>query len=113
MYKKITILILSLVIFGSTVLADGDGTYSPYVATAYALKGRMANGQVVHSGSIAADPRRLPLGTRVEIKGMGTFTVKDTGGAIKNNRIDVWMPSNSQAMKFGRRTVQLRVLGRK
>lgn len=83
-----------------------------YVATAYALRGKMANGQGVHQGAIAADPRILPLGTVVYIEGMGTFTVKDTGGAIKGNRIDIWMPSHSQAIKFGRRTVRLRVLNR-
>lgn len=82
--------------------------YRPYTATAYSLKGTMANGQKVHNGAIAADPKILPLGTVVHIDGMGTFTVKDTGGAIKGNRIDIWMPSG--AMKFGKRTVKLRVI---
>ena len=81
-----------------------------FVATAYSLRGKMANGQSVHAGAIAADPRVLPLGTVVEIIGMGTYVVKDTGGAIKGNRIDIWMPSG--AMKFGRRTVMLRIVSR-
>ena len=82
--------------------------YRPFVATAYSLRGKMANGQTVHSGAIAADPRILPIGTIVHIEGMGTFTVKDTGGAIKGSRIDVWMSGG--AMKFGRRTVKLRII---
>lgn len=79
-------------------------------ATAYCLKGRMANGQTVHSGAIAADPRVLPLGTKVYIEGMGSYVVKDTGGAIKGNKIDVWLASCSQARKFGRRPLQLTII---
>lgn len=79
-------------------------------ATAYCLQGKMANGQRVHHGAIAADPRILPLGTKVHIEGMGAYVVKDTGGAIKGNRIDIWMPSSSQARSFGRKHVQLTVL---
>lgn len=83
-----------------------------FVATAYSLRGRMANGQTVHSGAIAADHRILPLGTVVIIDGMGTFIVKDSGGAIKGNRIDIWMSSAAQARKFGRRTVVLKILSK-
>ena len=81
-----------------------------FKASAYSLRGRTASGEYVRQGIIAADPRVLPIGTRVYIEGMGTFVVKDTGGAIKNNRIDIWMPSTANAIKFGRRTVQLTVL---
>lgn len=70
----------------------------------------MANGQRVHSGAIAADPRVLPIGSKVHIEGMGNFTVKDTGGAIRGRRIDIWMPSKSAAMRFGRRQVLLKKL---
>ncbi len=87
-----------------------SSNYMSFNATAYSLRGRMANGQTVHSGAIAADPRVLPLGTVVHIEGLGTYTVKDTGGAIKGNRIDIWMPNN--AMKFGRRNVRLRVISK-
>lgn len=83
-----------------------------FIATAYSLRGRMANGQKVHYGAIAADHRILPLGTIVVINGMGTFVVKDSGGAIKGNRIDIWMPSAVQARKFGRRTVVLKILSK-
>lgn len=76
-------------------------------ASAYCLTGKMANGQRVHNGAIAADPRVLKLGTKVKIQGMGTFVVKDTGGAIKSNRIDIWMGSCRAARVFGRRDVQL------
>jgi 3D (Asp-Asp-Asp) domain-containing protein len=83
-----------------------------FIATAYSQKGKMANGQYVHSGAIAADTRILPIGTIVIIDGMGTFIVKDTGGAIKGNRIDIYMPSISQARKFGRRAVVLKIVSK-
>lgn len=87
-----------------------SASYRTFVATAYSLRGRTASGEQVRRGIIAADRRILPLGTVVHIEGMGTFVVKDTGGAIKGNRIDIWMPNG--AMKFGRRRVQLRVISK-
>ena len=81
-----------------------------FKASAYSLRGRTASGEPARSGIIAADPRVLPIGTRVRIKGMGVYVVKDTGGAIKGKRIDIWLPSNTAAMRFGRRDVELTVL---
>jgi 3D (Asp-Asp-Asp) domain-containing protein len=85
----------------------------PYVATAYSLRGRTASGRMVSRGLIAADPRVLPLGSRVrlEVPGYhGEYLVADTGGMIKGKRIDIWIPSSREAMRFGRRTVKLTVL---
>lgn len=59
---------------------------------------------------IAVDPNVIPLGSRVEVKGYGTFTAGDTGGAIKGEKIDIFMPDRSDALSFGRQTVQIRVL---
>ena len=84
-----------------------------FEATAYSLKGRTASGQYVQPGVIAADPKVLPLGTVVELKAgdySGNYTVLDTGGAIKGSRIDIYMPSQKDAMSFGRQTVKLRVI---
>ncbi|HEV7472538.1 MAG TPA: 3D domain-containing protein [Pyrinomonadaceae bacterium] len=86
---------------------------SPYVATAYSLRGRTASGRLVSRGLIAADPRVLPLGSRVrlEVPGYhGEYLVADTGGMIRGKRIDIWTPSSREAMRFGRRTVKLTVL---
>ena len=84
-----------------------------YVATAYSLRGRTASGRMVSRGLIAADPRFLPLGSRVklEVPGYhGEYLVADTGGLIKGKRIDIWTPTSREAMRFGRRTVKLTVL---
>ena len=84
-----------------------------YAATAYALRGRTASGSGVRRGIIAADPRVLPLGTQVLISAgawSGTYVVADTGGAIRGRKIDVRVPSNAEARKFGRRKITLTVL---
>ena len=84
-----------------------------YVATAYSLRGRTASGLPVSKGVIAADPRVLPLGSRVRVEAgaySGEYLVADTGGLVKGRRIDIWTPSSREAMRFGRRTVKLTVL---
>ena len=96
-----------LVVKTSSVVSS---SYRTFVATAYSLRGRMANGQHVHQGAIATDPRVLPIGTVVHIEGLGNFVVKDTGGAIKGFRIDIWMSSRASAIKWGKRPVKLRVV---
>jgi 3D (Asp-Asp-Asp) domain-containing protein len=84
-----------------------------FIATAYSLRGRTASGQMVTKGVIAADPRHLPLGSRVRITAgaySGDYVVADTGGMIRGRRIDIWTPSSREAMRFGRRPVKLTVL---
>lgn len=86
---------------------------SNYVATAYSLKGRTASGRMVSRGLIAADPRLLPLGSRVRLEHpgySGEYLVADTGGMIRGRRIDIWIPTSREAMRFGKRTVKLTVL---
>jgi 3D (Asp-Asp-Asp) domain-containing protein len=86
---------------------------SNYVATAYSLRGKTASGRMVSRGIIAADPRVLPLGSRVRLEAAGyhgEYLVADTGGMIRGRRIDIWIPSSKEAMRFGRRTVKLTVL---
>ena len=86
-----------------------------FTATAYSLRGRTASGQSVRRGVIAADRRVLPIGTRVRLEAgnySGEYTVADTGGAVRGRKIDIWMPSTGEAMRFGRRTVKLTVLTR-
>lgn len=93
--------------------ATGGVNRGSFSATAYCLRGRTASGSSVRRGIIAADPRVLPLGTRVNIAGGGqggSYVVTDTGGKIKGKRIDIWMASCSDARRFGRRNVNISVL---
>lgn len=61
--------------------------------------------------TIAVDPRVIPYGTKVYIEGVGIRTAEDTGGAIKGNRIDVYMDDLGQARTFGvKRDVRVYIL---
>lgn len=86
-----------------------------FTATAYSLRGRTASGKPVRRGLIAADRRVLPIGTRVRLDAgtySGEYVVADTGGAVRGRKIDIWMPTSGEAMRFGRRAVKLTVLTR-
>ncbi len=84
-----------------------------FKATAYALKGRTRTGVYVRRGVIAADPGVLPLGSVVQVtagKYSGVYTVHDTGGRIKGDIVDIWVPTIKEARQFGRRRVKIQVL---
>ncbi|MCM3712135.1 3D domain-containing protein [Sporosarcina luteola] len=59
---------------------------------------------------IAVDPSIIPLGTKVYVEGYGYAIAGDTGGAIKGNKIDVFFPSKSEAFKWGRKDVKIKIL---
>jgi 3D (Asp-Asp-Asp) domain-containing protein len=84
-------------------------------ATAYCEHSKTSSGIPSRAGIVAADPRTLPLGTRIRIVGPGksyggVYTVMDTGPRIKGRELDIFMPSCARARKFGRRIVEVRVL---
>ncbi|HLL72304.1 MAG TPA: 3D domain-containing protein [Pyrinomonadaceae bacterium] len=100
----------------NTKLEDANTLTEPaqrFTATAYALPGRTASGQTVRRGLIAAD-RSLPLGTRVRLDAgnySGEYLVADRGSRVRGRIIDIWVPSNGEAVRFGRRPVKLTILG--
>ncbi|CAB3391615.1 3D domain-containing protein [Kyrpidia spormannii] len=81
-----------------------------------------AFGQPLRVGVVAVDPRVIPLGSRVLIKGFhapgispdGFYAVaSDMGGAIKGNRIDVFLPlDQQQLLDIGMQQVTVQVLGK-
>jgi len=84
-----------------------------YDATSYSRPGRGSSGMGVRLGTIAADPRLLPYGTRVRLDAgsySGEYVVTDAGTAIKGRKIDIWLPTFREACRFGRRNVKLTVL---
>lgn len=74
-------------------------------AYAYSGGGRTAMGTRARVGAIAVDPRQIPLGTKVYVKGYGHARAEDTGGNIKGKTIDLYMNSNSACMRWGVRYV--------
>ena len=73
--------------------------------------GITASGKRVQEGkTIAADWDVHPVGTRIEIKGLGEFVVEDKGSAIKGKRLDVYIEDLDEALKFGRQKMEVRVI---
>ncbi|MBN9655550.1 LysM peptidoglycan-binding domain-containing protein [Halobacillus sp. GSS1] len=58
---------------------------------------------------IAVDPNVIPLGSEVYVEGYGKAIAGDIGGAIQGNRIDVFMADRSDALDFGRKSVEVKV----
>ncbi|WP_226585956.1 G5 and 3D domain-containing protein [Halobacillus litoralis] len=59
---------------------------------------------------VAVDPSVIPLGSRVWVEGYGYAVAGDTGGAINGSRIDLFVPSKSEALRFGSRNVKVKIL---
>lgn len=59
---------------------------------------------------IAVDPNVIPLGSSVYVEGYGYATAEDIGGAIKGNRIDIHLPTKTEAYNWGVRDVKITIL---
>lgn len=59
---------------------------------------------------ISVDPNVIPLGSRVWVEGYGEAIAGDTGGAIKGNKIDIFIPSKQAALDWGRKVVKVKIL---
>ena len=78
------------------------------VATGYTHTGnRTATGTWPHRGTMAVDRHVISMGTYGYVPGYGSVHAEDTGGAIKGNRIDLFFNSRGEAVRWGRRTVDL------
>ncbi len=88
------------------VAAASTGTRTVTVtATAYSAQGSTATGLPVGWGTVAVDPSVIPLGTRLTIPGYGDGVAADTGSAVAGSTIDLWFPTEQQALAWGRRVV--------
>ncbi len=94
-----------------------DGSTFYYVnsytveATAYTWTGnRTATGTWPKVGTIAVDPKTIPLGSKVYIEGYGFAVAEDTGGLIKNFIIDLYMDTEQACLSWGRRSTTLYIL---
>jgi len=63
-----------------------------------------------HDGTIAADTRYYPFGTRIYVPGYGYGIVEDRGGAIKGaRRLDLYFDSHSRARRWGRKQLVVEI----
>jgi 3D (Asp-Asp-Asp) domain-containing protein len=118
------------VMLGSVVALCSAGCAKPIrvvPATATTPVGRSAaycsgttttTGTRVRAGIVAADPDVLPMGSVIAIDRIekldsrhdGVYTVMDTGSKIRGRRIDIYLKDCREAVRFGRRAVQVTVL---
>lgn len=71
-------------------------------------RGITANGEKTVEGRTIAAPPEIPFGTQIYVPELGkTFTVTDRGGAIRGNRLDVFMESREEALQFGKQTLEV------
>mgnify|MGYP001074600999 CR=1 FL=1 len=94
--------------------------FEEFEATAYCACpkccGKWADG-ITASGTkatakrtIAVDSKLIPLGSKIEIEGLGTYIAEDTGSAIKGKIIDIYFDTHEEALKFGRQKVNIRII---
>jgi 3D (Asp-Asp-Asp) domain-containing protein len=71
-----------------------------------------ASGVRTHWGTVAADWRLYPVGTRLQIDGFPDviFTVEDAGSAVRGNIFDIWFPDLPSAASFGTKSLKVTIL---
>lgn len=78
--------------------------------------GLTASGTYAKVGTVAVDPKVIPLGTKMYIVSTdgkyvyGYCTAEDTGGAIKGNKVDLFYNTRNECLQFGRRSVNVYIL---
>lgn len=72
--------------------------------------GITASGLKVEEKRTLACPKEFPFGTKIKIEGMGTFRCEDRGGAIKGNKVDIYMETKKEAFAFGRQNLEAEIV---
>jgi 3D (Asp-Asp-Asp) domain-containing protein len=111
---------------GAGVLTLADGSEIRYTrrlvveCTAYTTERQVnkinALGKTARLGTIAVDPKFVPLRTRVFVTSnngtwiYGEAIAEDTGGKVKGNIIDLFMETYDECIRFGRRQGYMYIL---
>ncbi len=115
MKRTFSIAFLMILLFGFLPAQTlRPGRTRAFEATAYTKRSATASGEQAQWGAVAADPRILPLGTKIQIRNAGPYSgiymVADTGPKIQGRHIDIFIPNPQRAKRFGRKEVKVRVL---
>jgi 3D (Asp-Asp-Asp) domain-containing protein len=85
------------------------------ILTAYTYSGgvgdglTMANGKRPQAGISIAAPKNIPLGSVVDIPGLGRRIVSDRGSKIVGNTFDVFFETEQECINFGRQFKQIKI----
>ena len=90
------------------------GAHLAFDATAYCKGQTTAAGVNVRRGIAAADPQLLPVGSVVTVatgdpEYNGVYTIMDTGPEVRGRELDLYIWSCHEALKFGRRRIEVTV----
>ncbi|MER2007329.1 MAG: LysM peptidoglycan-binding domain-containing protein [Psychrobacillus sp.] len=98
----------------STDVKELTVTATAYTASCEGCSGITSTGIDLNANPnqkvVAVDPTVIPLGSKVWVEGYGEAIAGDIGGAIKGNKIDVYMPSYNDAINWGRQSVKVKIL---
>jgi len=91
------------------------GAHLVFDGTAYCKGQTTAAGVNVRRGIAAADPKLLPVGTVVTLatgdpEYNGVYTIMDTGPKVQGRHLDLYLWNCSEALAFGRRSIEVTVL---
>ena len=95
--------------------APVPGSRLEFSATAYCKGKTTASGAEVRTGIAAADDAILPVGSVVNVstdnvRYNGVYTIMDTGPRVQGRVLDLYMWSCNEALRFGRKPIQVTVL---
>jgi 3D (Asp-Asp-Asp) domain-containing protein len=133
-WRKATVLVIAIVgillvfdiemfdsqysVWQSMVRQDGPppaGSRLNFDATAYCKGVTTASGVNVRTGIAAADPIILPVGSVLNVatgdpRYSGVYTVMDTGPRVQGRQLDLYMWNCNEALRFGRKAIEVTVL---
>jgi 3D (Asp-Asp-Asp) domain-containing protein len=133
-WRKATVLVIAIVglllvfeiemfdsqysVWQSMVRQDGPppaGSRLNFDATAYCKGVTTASGVNVRTGIAAADPVILPVGSVLNVatgdpRYSGVYTVMDTGPRVQGRQLDLYMWNCNEALRFGRKAIEVTVL---
>lgn len=72
--------------------------------------GITASGLKVKEKRTIACPKEFPFGAKIRIENMGVYTCEDRGGAIKGNKIDIYVETKKEAFEFGRQHLMAEIV---
>ena len=83
--------------------------YCPCAKCCGKTNGRTASGTTATAGRTVAASSKFAFGTKLNIGGH-VYTVEDRGGAVKGNKIDIFVNSHAEALQWGVRYLNVSVV---
>jgi 3D (Asp-Asp-Asp) domain-containing protein len=110
--RTVAAALTALFAVGAVDEAEGRKLYHTH-ATCYSLSGVMADGTGVRIRSAASNLH--PLGTRIRLVGrpfyggLRRFIIRDTGSALYDGHLDIWWPSYTGCIGWGKRNITYKI----